>query len=86
MGGDAYPKKVADLAIFFKKKTNNSIKIGWYSGRSTLFDTLFLQYFDYIKLGSYVENFGGLDSITTNQHFYYIENGKMIDATSSFKK
>jgi len=85
MGGDAYPKKVMELAIFLREKTNSSIKIGWYSGRDTLFDTTFLQYFDYIKLGPYVEKLGGLDVVTTNQRFYRIENGKMIDITSRFQ-
>ena len=31
-----------------------------------------LEYFDYIKTGSYKKELGGLDSITTNQRFYEV--------------
>lgn len=84
MGGDNDPRKVAELASFSRSGTNGRIKTGWYSGRSTLPGTTFLQYFDYIKLGAYVESLGGLDACTTNQRFYRIKDGKMIDQTSRF--
>jgi hypothetical protein len=42
--------------------------------------------FDYIKLGPYDPARGGLDSPTTNQRFYRVEGGKLVDATSLFRK
>jgi anaerobic ribonucleoside-triphosphate reductase activating protein len=86
MGGDAHPQQVANLAALSRVKTGGKIKTGWYSGRDTLPENSFVQYFDYIKLGAYVENLGGLDVATTNQRFYRIENGEMIDSTGSFWK
>lgn len=86
MGGDSNPQRVAELAEFSRKETNGKIKTGWYSGRASLPEISFKQYFDYIKLGPYVESLGGLDSDTTNQRFYRIENEKMKDLTSSFRK
>ncbi len=86
MGGDANPEKVVELAAFSRTKANGKIKTGWYSGNNMLPDNSFIQYFDFIKLGMYVEEFGGLASTTTNQRFYRMENGAMIDNTDSFKK
>jgi anaerobic ribonucleoside-triphosphate reductase activating protein len=85
MGGDAEPYEVGWLANFIKKK-NGSIKTAWYSGKAALPADFLLLNFDYIKLGAYIERLGGLDSPTTNQRFYSIENGDMIDKTNSFRK
>ena len=41
---------------------------------------------DYLKTGHYDEELGGLDCLTTNQRFYRIENGRMIDRTSLFRE
>jgi anaerobic ribonucleoside-triphosphate reductase activating protein len=86
MGGDANPQKVAELAAFLRTRTNRKLKTAWYSGRNTLPDNTFVQYFDFIKMGAYVEQLGGLDSPTTNQRFYHIENGEMIDYTRNFQR
>jgi anaerobic ribonucleoside-triphosphate reductase activating protein len=86
MGGDAHPQQVAALATLARVKTGGVIKTGWYSGRNTLPEKSFVQYFDYIKLGAYVEHLGGLNIATTNQRFYRIENGEMIDRTNRFQK
>ena len=80
MGGDASPEEVLDLAKFakqFQKKT------AWYSGCSKMYENA-QQHFDYIKLGKYIEELGGLNSPTTNQRLYRIENEKKIDITSEF--
>ena len=82
MGGDNSPEHILYLAKFvrrFHKKT------AWYSGRSKLYKNA-QQCFDYIKLGKYIEKFGGLNSPTTNQRFYKIENETMIDMTNKFHK
>ena len=80
MGGDNSPDEVLHLAKFVKQFHK---KTAWYSGNSQLFENA-LPFFDYIKLGKYVEKLGGLNSPTTNQRFYQIENEKMIDMTERF--
>lgn len=39
---------------------------------------------DYLKVGPYIEQLGGLNKKTTNQKMYKIENGKLIDITNKF--
>lgn len=43
-----------------------NLLVGVYSGRNEVEDEYYLT-FDYIKLGPYIEEFGGLDKKTTNQ-------------------
>lgn len=47
------------------------------------FDSL-LPHLDYLKIGPYIEERGGLSSSTTNQVFYKITNGKKEDITNVF--
>jgi anaerobic ribonucleoside-triphosphate reductase activating protein len=86
MGGDITPKDINYYANFIKTKTAVPIKVGWYSGRNSLPLECSLQNFDYIKLGPYIERFGGLDSETTNQQFFRVDNGEMVDMTEVFKR
>jgi len=44
--------------------------VGWYSGKENLSSEIDLNYFDYIKIGPYKEELGGLDKPTTNQRLY----------------
>lgn len=67
MGGDAEPKRINDLASFIMH--HYSLKVAWYSGRQELSTDINLENFDYIKLGPYREEFGPLNSKTTNQRF-----------------
>lgn len=85
MGGDANPCEVERLSIFLRERTDKRIKTAWYSGRQQLPEHCSLQHFDYIKLGPYVEQLGGLNSATTNQRFYRIENMGMVDMTKEFQ-
>jgi len=78
MGGDAAPHEVERLSAFVRKITSNRIKTAWYSGREQLPEGCALQHFDYIKLGPYIEQLGGLNCETTNQRFYRKVNGRMI--------
>ena len=76
MGGDGDPKAVYDLACMVRSDFPG-IKIGWYSGRPKLPDWFYPLHngnvvFDYIKLGSYISRYGGLDKPTTNQRLYEI--------------
>ena len=85
MGGDAEPDKVNTLASFITNHYN-SIKVAWYSGRQELSDSIDLFNFDYIKLGPYKEEFGPLNSRTTNQRFYKVNGKELVDITSKFWK
>ena len=85
MGGDASPREVEQCAAFTRNHSNGRLKIGWYSGNDKFSENCSLQSFDYIKLGAYIEHLGGLDVPTTNQRFYRIKNGKMVDITERFQ-
>ena len=82
MGGDSDPLEINEFARKLKVHTN--LKVAWYSGRQELSEYIELKNFDFIKLGPYIPSKGGLDSRNTNQHFYRIENGQMIDVTYLF--
>ena len=86
MGGDSEPNEVERLAIFVRKSTNNKVKTAWYSGKQNFPPSCSLHNFNYIKLGAYMEELGGLDSPKTNQRFYKVINGKMIDMTEKWWK
>jgi anaerobic ribonucleoside-triphosphate reductase activating protein len=86
MGGDASPKEVEELAGYVHGKSGGRLKTGWYSGRPALSQDCLIEHFDYIKLGPYIESLGGLGSVTTNQRFYRVDNGTMIDVTGGFQK
>lgn len=64
----------------------NPIKIGWYSGRQELSEKINLENFDYIKLGPYLKEKGPLDNPNTNQRFYQVVNGELVDITHKFWK
>lgn len=83
MGGDAEPDKINTLASFIINHYN-SIKVAWYSGRQELSNSIDLFNFDYIKLGPYKEEFGPLNSRTTNQRFYKVNGKELVDITSRF--
>ncbi|NDW12586.1 anaerobic ribonucleoside-triphosphate reductase activating protein [Bacteroides sp. 214] len=85
MGGDAAPHEVEQLSLFLKSQHEYSLKTGWYSGKNELPPYLSVQNFDFIKIGAYEERCGGLDSPTTNQRFYRIEQDEMIDETERFR-
>lgn len=85
MGGDANPSEVDDIAQDIKEYYPE-LKVGWYSGRQELSKDIELSNFDFIKLGPYKEEFGPLNSRTTNQRFYKVSDGELIDITSKFWK
>lgn len=84
MGGDSNPLEVDALAHFIK--IYFSIKIAWYSGRQELSKYINLDNFSFIKLGPYIEDLGPLNSKTTNQRFYKVEEGNLVDVTNLFWK
>ncbi|MGP1514586.1 MAG: anaerobic ribonucleoside-triphosphate reductase activating protein [Bacteroidales bacterium] len=86
MGGDNDPKEVNRLAKFVKEEFEN-IKVAWYSGKDELSKEIKEQNFDYIKIGSYKKEYGGLDNKKTNQRFVKIfPNGEKQDITYRFLK
>lgn len=85
MGGDSDPQEVERLSALIHEKSNGNINTGWYSGRSKLPENISVRYFNYIKLGPYIEKLGGLDNPTTNQRFYKVEKEKLIDQTFLFQ-
>ena len=83
MGGDNDPLVVNRLA---EKVKSLGLKTAWYSGRQELSKDLNFEYFDYIKLGPYMEEFGPLNSRTTNQRMYKVHDCELEDITSRFWK
>jgi anaerobic ribonucleoside-triphosphate reductase activating protein len=86
MGGDAEPQEVEQFMAFLRKVPQQNIKTAWYSGRERLYPGCNLEYYDYIKLGPYVEHLGAIDSLTTNQRLFRIERGKMVDMTTHLRR
>ena len=86
MGGDSDPKWINKLAKFIK--TSSELKVGWYSGRNYLPSEIDITFFDYIKLGPYINECGGLQSPSTNQNLYQIEkiDNKYIDGIYGIKE
>lgn len=86
MGGDSDAMHLVALASWVKTHTN--LKVAWYSGRQELADIVArqLRWFDFIKLGPYKEEFGPLNSRTTNQRFYKVSGKELVDITNKFWK
>ena len=82
MGGDASKNEVEALAHYIKHSLN--LKVAWYSGRYEKPQNI--GDFDYLKFGPYLEEKGGLKSADTNQRFYKVVDGKLIDQTERFRK
>ena len=93
MGGDGDPAEVNRQAEFVKSSSVDKTpkKVAWYSGREEIPAAVNLANFDFIKLGPYDPQFGGLDKAGTNQRFYRVESDgggapKLTDATHLFRK
>lgn len=72
MGGDSEPSYINTLAKQVKETTD--LKVGWYSGRELISPDVDIKWFDYIKVGPYIEEKGGLDKETTNQNMLKVCN------------
>ena len=85
MGGDSNPGEISNLAKYVKDNTN--LVVGWYSGRQELSQEINLRYFDYIKLGPYIEELGPIDKEGSNQKMYRIlDNCYLVDITDKLKR
>ena len=83
MGGDSNPEYINILGKTIKC---HKLKSAWYSGRQELSKDINLEFFDFIKLGPYIEELGPLNSKTTNQRFYKVNEKELIDITNLFWK
>lgn len=83
MGGDNDLQAILQMAEYIRTL---GLRVAWYTGRTTLPDDWHLEPFDYIKVGPYIQALGGLRSPRTNQRFYRIDNGQLIDETCRFWK
>ncbi len=81
MGGDADLPGVLHIAHYIHDK---GLRVAWYTGLSQLPDGWDIDAFDFIKVGPYIEALGGLKSKLTNQRFYEVSNGELIDKTQRF--
>lgn len=88
MGGDQDFTEVSNLATIVKMRSDCPYKTAWYSGRQHIPNELDINAFDYIKVGPYIEELGGLDNINTNQRLYMIYpnyfGNIQIDITNKF--
>ena len=89
MGGDNDPLRVVLLSKFIKRETG--LKTAWYSGKADYNTVQRANFFDYIKIGKYIEALGPLNSKTTNQRmFKVIDKGNkeftLRDITHKFNK
>lgn len=78
-GGDV--NRVYDLAMYIRE-THPELKTAVYMG-SDYIPNKYLECFDYIKTGSYIEKLGPLNKVTTNQRLYE-NNGGLKDITYKF--
>lgn len=82
MGGDGQANDVEALAKHLRQ--HSKLKVAWYSGNAMLPRNA--QLFDYVKVGGYKPELGGLRSRTTNQRLYRYTNGHSEDITERFWK
>lgn len=84
LGGEHDIDALTELFMWAHKR----VKTAWYCGLDMIpKDKLgILQYLDFIKIGSYDMELGPLNESTTNQRFYEVINGELIDHTYLFWK
>lgn len=81
-GGEWEINYLIKLIGIIKEK---GLKVALYSGfELDFFSKSFLNKLNYIKVGSYNSELGGLSSPTTNQKFYLNINNELVDKTKMF--
>lgn len=73
MGGDAEPSEIERLAFWIKEKYPH-VKTAWYSGNDRIAEGFDILSLDYVKIGPFRQELGGLKSPRTNQALYMIES------------
>lgn len=87
MGGDQNIKELEELCLIAKNKYN--LKTCVYSGEDNInmFQKMICDNaLDYLKVGKYMKDKGGLNKTTTNQRMYQIEENNIWDITTKFQK
>lgn len=89
LGGEHDIDALTELFMYAHKR----VKTAWYCGLDLVPKEKIgiVQYLDFLKVGHYDQELGGLDNPSTNQRFYKVEhisNGdyKTIDITNKFLK
>ena len=82
--GDISAESRNELLKYTEYIRNKGLKSCLYSGRDTDVEA-WMKAFDYVKTGSYKEEYGSLYKRTTNQRFYAILNDDIIDITAKFR-
>ena len=81
-GGEWQLERLLEL-IDIAKEYN--LKVCLYTGLELeKVDKKLINSLDYLKVGPYIEQLGGLNKKTTNQKMYKIENGQLTDITNKF--
>lgn len=83
LGGDNNPALV-ELLEYVKINYPN-LKLCIYTGNASVPEQM-EEYLDYLKIGSYIEELGGLSSPLTNQRMYKIVDGVHEDITYKFRR
>ena len=83
MGGDSSPQTINALAEYVHEVRN--LKVGWYSGMDNYHKDIEFNWFDYVKLGHYDEELGGLNKKTTNQRLYKITHEALDDGVKKLE-
>lgn len=84
MGGSE--QEVYDLIIKAQEKLKEGYKWAWYTGQESINNTKLLSTLNYLKTGSWQKDLGPLSSPTTNQRFYRVVEGQLVDNTFRFRK
>jgi len=71
MGGDAAPAEIERLARWIRKEFPH-LHIAWYSGSESVPESFDITCLDYVKLGPFIAELGGLKSPDTNQALYLV--------------
>ena len=85
MGGDSQPELINSLAHMVHNKFPK-LKVGWFSGREYKSTWVHPGNLDYLKLGDYRKDLGGLDNPNTNQKLYKVNGWNWEDITHKLWK
>ena len=78
MGEGKDPEALKRLAATVRLRSDYPYKVALYSGREEV-EREYDYYFDFIKVGPYIEEYGPLNSRTTNQRLYKTRMGGCYD-------
>lgn len=71
--------------LYTKMAHDMGFKTALYTGSDDIPPAYIMEHLDYLKVGAYKEEFGGLQSRSTNQRMFTVQRGKIDkDITSQF--